>query len=248
MKRSVAFLAAVCLSTGVLFATVASAQYSPPPAQPPTQPTQPPPSSDASGDTLRTKSEPAPKKEAAAADTMSASAKARRGTLTTGNTRSTVLSLALGSAMNKKPDEFNSNFSPSLGAMFAVGARQHGVQLAINFNYNFFLAHGTVPNDLSVFMIFADLEYFVTKSKARPYVLLCGGYYRQWIVNLDYTENVLGYGGGAGVEMALDKTRKLFVEGRYVEGRTRKIQDKVNADMSNTVVVPFRIGVTWELK
>jgi hypothetical protein len=247
MKRSVAFLAAVCLSA-VLLARVASAQYS----SKPTPPTQtPPPPADASGDTLKTKSEPPAKKEPAPADTtMSAAAKARRGHLTTAgsNSRSIFFSLALGSAAIRQTDEFKSNFRPSFGGMLNVGARQHGVQADINFNYNFFLADGTVPNDLNVFMIFADLAYFPTKSGARPYVLVCGGYYRQWIVNLNYYDNVLGYGGGAGVEMALDKTRRLFVEGRFIEGRTRKIEPKVNSDMSNTVTIPFRIGVTWEFK
>lgn len=250
MKRSVAFLAAVCLST-VLSATVASAQYTPSksPDQPPPQQTPPPPS-DAAGDTLRTKAEPKSSPKAPApVDSMSSAAKARRGHLTpVGNPRTTVLSLALGSAVIRQPDEFNNNFRPSLGAMIGIGARQRGVQVAINFNYNFFLANGTVPNDLNVFMIFADLAYFPLKSTARPYVLVCGGYYRQWIVNLGYTENVLGYGGGAGIEVQLDKTRRLFVEGRYVEGQTRQIEPKVNPDMSNSITIPYRIGVTWEFR
>jgi hypothetical protein len=110
------------------------------------------------------------------------------------------------------------------------------------------MAKGTVPNDLNVFMAFLDVMYVPTKTAARPYLLVCGGYYRQWIVNLDYTENVLGYGGGAGLEMELDRTRRLFVEGRYIQGRTRKNQPNVNSDMSNATIVPFRLGVTWEFK
>ncbi|HKW14861.1 MAG TPA: hypothetical protein VJS69_10285 [Candidatus Krumholzibacteria bacterium] len=247
MKRSLAFLAAVCLST-VLSATVAFAQYSPPPSQPPTQ-TPPPPQSDASNDTLKVKSEPPAKAAPAATDTtMSAAAKARRGHLTTASTRTIEFSLGLGSAASRKPEEFNNNFNPSFGGILALGVRQHGLQAGISFNYNFFLANGTVPDDLNIFMAFADLKYLYGKSKALPYVLVCGGYYRQWIVNLNYYENVLGYGGGAGVEMALDKTRKLFVEGRYVEGQTRKDQAKVNSLQENTVTIPFRIGVTWEFK
>jgi hypothetical protein len=246
MKRSLAFLAAVCLSS-VLLATVAIAQYSPSSPSQPTQ-TPPPPTSDASGDTLKTKSEPAKKAEPAAADSMSAAAKARRSHMSTGNPRSVVFSLGLGSALSRKPEEFNDNFSPSFGAIMVVGVRQYGLQAAVSFNYNFFLANGTVPNDLNAFMIFADLGYYYGHSRAKPYVLVCGGYYRQWIVNLDYTENVLGYGGGAGIEMALDKTRKLFFEGRYVEGRTRQNEAKVNSQSENTVIVPFRLGVTWEFK
>jgi hypothetical protein len=179
---------------------------------------------------------------------MAASAKARRTHMMAGNPRTIVFSLGLGSAMNSKPDEFNSNFSPSFGGILGLGVRQYGVEAAVSFNYNFFLANGTVPNDLNDFMIFLDLKYIPTKSKARPYILVCGGYFRQWIVNLDYTENVVGYGGGAGLEMELDKTRRLFLEGRYIEGQTREVEPKVNSDMSNTVIIPFRLGVTWEFR
>jgi hypothetical protein len=48
--------------------------------------------------------------------------------------------------------------------------------------------------------------------------------------------------------MELDRTRRLFVEGRYIQGRTRKNQPNVNSDMSNATIVPFRLGVTWEFK
>jgi hypothetical protein len=249
MKRSVAFLAAVCLLS--VLVTAASAQYSPPPTQPPTQTPPTPQPTDAANDTLKTKAEPkkAPAPATAAADTMSAAAKARRGHITTaGSKRSIILSLGLGSAMNKKPDELHDNFNPSGGGILVIGARQKGIQAALSLNYNFFMAKSTVPNDLNVFMAFLDLTYFPTKSTARPYILVCGGYYRQWIVNLDYTENVLGYGGGAGVEIALDKTRRLFLEGRYVQGRTRQIEPKVNSDMSNSTIIPLRLGVTWEFK
>lgn len=252
MKRTVAFLAAVCLSTGVLSATVASAQYTPPKSPPP------PPPTEASGDTLKGGSDSpvAPAVEpkattntavpAAAPDTtLSAAARARRMTLASGNQRSFVFSLGLGSANNSKPDDFNSNFSPSFGGVLAFGVRQYGVTAGVNFNYNFFLANGaaTKPNDLNIFTIFAELIYAPTHSRARPYILACGGYFRQWIVNLDYTENVLGYGGGAGVEMGIDKTRRLFLDARYIEGQTRKTQDQ-----SNTVITPVRLGVTWEFK
>ena len=50
------------------------------------------------------------------------------------------------------------------------------------------------------------------------------------------------------LSLKIDKTRRLFLEGRYVEGRTRKIEPTVNADMSNSVIIPFRLGVTWEFK
>jgi len=252
MKRTVAFLAAVCLSTGVLSATVASAQYDPPKSPPP------PPPSEASGDTLRGGSESpvAPVHEpkattntaqpAAEVDTtLSAAAKARRMNLSSGKQRSFVFSLGLGSASNYKPDDFSNNFSPSFGGVLAFGVRQYGVTAGVNFNYNFFLANGsaTKPDDLNILTIFAVLIYSPTHSRARPYILACGGYFRQWIVNTRYTENVLGYGGGAGVEMGIDKARRLFLDARYIEGQTRETQDE-----SNTVIIPVRLGVTWEFK
>ena len=205
----------------------------------------PPPVSDASGDTLKTgnpAAEPA-KAKPAETDTLSAGAKARREHLTSAPARSYVISLGIGSASNYKPDDFNENFSPSFGLMLFVGARQHGFTAGVNMNYNFFLADGTTPNDLNILMMFAELQYGPSKSKARPYILVCGGYFRQWIVNLDYTEDVLGYGGGAGVSMKIGTSRELFLEGRYIEGQTRKTQDQ-----ANTVVIPVRFGVTWEIK
>jgi hypothetical protein len=240
MKRTVAFLAAVCLSA-VLLATGASAQYTPPSSPPPTQ--TPPPATDSSGDTLTTKQPAKPAPAEAAPDTLSAGAKARREHLTRETPRTYVISLGIGSASNYKPDDFNENFSPSFGMMLSFGARQHGFTAALNLNYNFFLANGTTPNDLSIGTIFAELQYGPSKSKARPYLVVCGGYFRQWIVDLDYTEGVLGYGGGAGVSMRIGSARELFLDGRYIEGQTRKTQDQ-----ANTVIIPIRFGVTWEIR
>jgi hypothetical protein len=243
MKRTVALLAAVCLSTVILLATTASAQNSPPTSPPPTQ--APPPASDASGDTLKTRGEVSPKtpEAEAAPDSMSAAAKARRGQISAGNPRSYIVSLGLGSAVNYQPDDFKDNYSPSFGGVLAFGVRQYGFTAGVNFNYNFFLRNGTVPNDLNIFTVFAEILYSPFKSKARPYLVLCGGYFRQWVVNLDYTENVLGYGGGAGVELALNRSRRLFLDARYVEGQTRKTQEA-----ANTVIIPIRLGVSWEIR
>jgi hypothetical protein len=62
-------------------------------------------------------------------------------------------------------------------------------------------------------------------------------------VDLDYTENVLGYGGGAGVEVELDRVKRLFLDVRYVQGQTRETASK-----SNTETLPIRLGVTWEFR
>jgi hypothetical protein len=234
MKRIVAFLAAVCVTTGLYLAT-ASAQDSPPP--PPT---------DASGDSVRTAP---PQEDAAPAteDTTGSAARVRRVNIAE-NERSYIISLGIGSGVEYKPEEFADNYSPAFGLTLAAGARQHGITLAANFGYNFFLANGTVPNDLSILAMFVDVRFTPMRSKARPYLVVCGGYWRQWIVDLDYTEGVLGFGGGGGVEIELDRTKRLFIDVRYIEGQTRKFQEAVNESASNTVIIPARLGVTWEIR
>jgi hypothetical protein len=233
MKRIVAFLAAVCLFTGVFLATSATAQDSPPP--PPT---------DAAGDTVKTQAPATPPASTpAAADTAATAARARRMRMNE-NQRRYFFSLGLGSGIEYKPEEIKDNYSPAFGAMLAFGARQYGITAAVNFGYNFFLAEGTTPNDLNILTIFADLRYAPTHTKARPYLAVCGGYWRQWVVDLDYTENVLGYGGGAGVEVEIDRVKRLFFDVRYVQGQTRE----ATRSKENTEIIPMRLGVTWEFK
>lgn len=236
MKRIVAFLAAVCVSTGVCLATSALAQDSPPP--PPT---------DASGDTLKTKA-PAQNQTTEAEDTtIAAAARARRARAI--DTRMTyVVSFGIGSGIEYKPDEFADNYSPLLGGTLAFGVRQYGVTAAANIGYNFFLANGTVPNDLNILTFMLDLRYAPTHSKARPYIVVCAGYWKQWVVDLDYTEKVLGYGGGAGLELEIDRVKRLFLDVRYIQGQTREIEPGINVDASNTEIIPMRLGLTWEFR
>jgi hypothetical protein len=240
MKRIVAFLAAVCISTGICLAT-ALAQTAPPP--PPT---------DAAGDTVKTGTPEATQNTAtpaAEADTTAAAdARTRRMRTASQDERRYIFSLGIGSGVEYKPDEFKENYSPAFGLLLAFGVRQHGVTVATSFGYNFFLAEGVVPNDLSILTIFLDLRYSPTKSKARPYILVCGGYWRQWVVDLDYTENVLGYGGGAGVEVEIDRTKRLFLDARYIQGQTRTVEPGINIDQANTEIIPIRLGVTWEIQ
>jgi hypothetical protein len=160
--------------------------------------------------------------------------------------RTFAFSLGLGSADNYKPDAFSNNFNPSFGGMLAFGMRKYGVMVGVNMNYNFFLAKGSdsqtaIPNDLNIFTIFGELSWSPLNSTARPYIVACGGYFRQWVVNLDYTENVMGYGVGGGLEMKIDKVKRLFLDARYIEGQTRKTENQ-----ANTVFIPVRLGVTWE--
>jgi hypothetical protein len=233
MKRTVAFLAAVFVFTGIILATSASAQDTPPP--PPT---------DASGDTLGVGGEsPAPQGAAQAPDTTAAASARARRMRAADNRRSYFISLGIGSGIEYKPDDIVDNYSPAFGGMLAVGARQYGVTAAAHFGYNFFLAEGTIPNDLNILTIFADLRYAPTRTKARPYLVVCGGYWRQWVVDLDYTENVLGYGGGAGIEIEIDRVKRLFFDVRYIQGQTRK-----TAEQANTEIIPMRLGITWEFR
>jgi hypothetical protein len=249
MKRTVAFLAAACISLGIL-STTAFAQQEPGTAPSdtlksgsdspaaPAAPAAPAPQAAPS-------TQPAAATPAAQPDTAAASgARARRAARKDDTTRF-VLSLGIGSAFDYKPEEFNDSFDPSAGLMISMGARRGGVTLAGTFDYNFFFNSNRgelYPNDLNILMIFVDLKYMPTHSQARPYLLVCGGYYRQWIVDADYTENVLGYGGGVGVELEIDRVRRLFLEGRYVQGQTRETAEK-----ANTEIIPFRLGVTWAI-
>jgi hypothetical protein len=109
--------------------------------------------------------------------------------------------------------------------------------------------------------LFLNLKYQPVGTSVRPYALACGGWFRSWIVDplepddypltvehyLDggddtYEENVLGYGFGVGVEIEIDKTRRIYFEGRAVEGQTRETQDRANLS-----TVPLRVGLTWEI-
>jgi len=237
MKRINAFWAAVSLCL-VASAATALAQEQPPtssPAQPPVS---------AAEDTLKTTGEEKPATPTAALpDTITAGARSRR-VRTTGRTIHPVFSLGLGSAVNYQPDSFADNYDPSLGVLVSGGARRGPFILAASFDYNFFFASGTTPNDLNVLMMFADFKYTPFSGEARPYLLVCGGLYRTWIVDEDYTEMVLGYGGGAGVEINIGETRRLFLEGRYIQGQTRERTE----EKANTEVIPFRFGVTWEIQ
>jgi len=225
MKRTLAFWALLSLFVAASFATVE--------AQAPVE---------ASGDTLTTGLQEKPAEAEAAADTAAAGARSRRAAAKTQPT-SVVISLGLGSAVNYAPDSFADGYDPSLGMMLSGGIRRWGVTITATADYNFFFSAGTETNDLNVLMLFGDLRYVPVNTTVRPYVLVCGGLYRTWIVDLDYTENVIGYGAGAGVEFAIGENRLLFIEGRYVNGQTReRTEQKVN-----TEVIPFRLGITWEI-
>jgi len=228
MKRTVAFLGAVMLSLYLAGAGTALAQ------QPPRA---------AANDSLKTTGEEAvPAAPGGGPMEMQSdtSAVQRR---TFQKKTSYYVSLGLGSAYNYLPDSFRSGYDPSFGLALAGGIAWNDLRAGVSFSYNFFFSTGPTtlyPDDLNVGTAFLELRYEPTKSTARPYILACGGYYRQWIINAHYAELVLGYGAGAGVDIEIDRIRHLFVEGRYIQGRTRETEKQ-----ANTILIPFRLGVSW---
>jgi hypothetical protein len=149
-------------------------------------------------------------------------------------------SVALGSAYPYAPESFDDGYKPGFGMMVDVGVKKSIAQLSANFDYHFFFADSPVPNDLNMFTIFAHLKVNPVESTARPYIFIGGGYVRYWVVDLNIYENVLGYGGGAGVELEIGRTRRLFLEGKHISAQTRETEDK-----ANTQIIPVRIGLTW---
>ena len=152
-------------------------------------------------------------------------------------------SLGLGSAVAVEPEEFKDAYNPAFGFMLSFGAQKGLVELAVDFDYNFFMLQETssiTPNDVNILNIFLMARIKPIKSKARPYLLLGGGYYRYWIVNENLVENVLGYTGGVGFEAELSKRQRIFFEVRVTQGQTRD-----NPSKENTVTVPGRLGLTW---
>lgn len=261
MKRTVALWAAVSMLVVAWWTADVRAQYQQPPASPPTD--RP---NSAAADTLgRTPPPSMPKTTSAPpapmtspADTMTAASQIRRAQK---SQMSYVFSLALGTAINNGPDAFTEEYGPGFGLYVDGGVRRWELELTMSFEIGFFFTNRQQPDDLSVMNLFMNLKYRPLKTTARPYVLACAGYWRSWIVDeldpadppetfeyetqsgdLAYSENVLGYGVGGGVEIEIDKTRRIFFEGRHVQGQTRQTQGH-----DNMVIIPIRLGLTWEI-
>ncbi len=259
MNRSVPLWAAVSMFVLATWATDALAQY-----ERPTPPPTPPPREPAPADTLGRDVPPpgattttAPKPAAAPADTMTAAARIRRAQ---SKQMTYVLSLGLGTSFNREPEAFTEEYSPAFGLYLDGGVRRWELELTLSFDFNFFFTNRQAPDDMNVMNLFLNLKYRPLKTTARPYVLACGGWWRSWIVDPlsptdfpetveyevqggdnTYEENVLGYGVGGGVEVEIDKLRRIFLEARYVQGQTRETQQH-----QNMVIIPVRLGLTWE--
>jgi len=152
-----------------------------------------------------------------------------------------TISAGAGTTVPIDPEAFTRDYNPSFGLMLDGGVGKDIIEITGTFDYSFFLAKSSIPNDVNVLNVFLTAKIKPLDTTARPYILVTGGYYRYWIYDPPGPwENVLGYGGGFGVEMEVDKKRRVFLEGRYIAGQTRETARKVN-----TYTVPVRFGLTW---
>ena len=155
-------------------------------------------------------------------------------------------SIGLGPGFPFAPDEFEENWNPSFGAILDVAVQRSMIELSVSFDYNFFAfsnsSSGTIPPDVNILTAFLNLKIKpISKSSVRPYILVGGGFYRYWIVEADMDDNTTGYQGGAGVELDINKTQRLFIDVKQVFGRTRG----TNAESANTLHIPVRVGMTF---
>jgi hypothetical protein len=150
------------------------------------------------------------------------------------------INLGAGSAAILQPDEFEENYSPAFGLLLDVGVRKGWIEVLADFDFSFFLRKGAVPDDLNILNAFLMFKLKPMESKARPYLLFGGGYYRFWIWDLNIFENTTGYAFGAGIEMELNRRQMLFLEGKIVNGRT-----DLTPDRGNIQTIPVRLGISW---
>jgi hypothetical protein len=163
-------------------------------------------------------------------------------TATRANSYQFSTSIGLGGGIPYEPDEFDEHWDPSFGAIVDVAVQRSMLELSVAFDYNFFFSNGQEPNDANVLTAFLNLKIKpLSKSSVRPYLLLGGGYYRFWIVDAEIKDNTTGYQGGAGVELDISKTQRLFIDMKQVFGRTRGI----NLENANTSHIAARVGLTF---
>lgn len=271
MKRTVALWAAVSMFILATWAAESVAQYEKPTSPPPPPPREASGDTLKTGtEATTTPPKAAPATAPTPTDTLTASARIRRAQKEkTTYAISFALGSAFGAygGHNQSDpattlgDVFSDEFDPSFGLYLGAGARRWDLELSLSFDFNFFFTTRQNPEDLNTVNLFLNLKYLPLHSTARPYVLACAGYWRSWIVDpLDpndlpqtvmyvgeggdyvYQENVLGYGGGVGVEVEIDKTRRIFLEARYVQGQTRQTYQH-----ENLAIIPVRLGLTWEM-
>ncbi|MHC4294743.1 MAG: outer membrane beta-barrel protein [Planctomycetota bacterium] len=151
-------------------------------------------------------------------------------------------SIGIGTGIPVNPAEFEDNYDPSFGGILDFQAHWKWFAASASIDYNFFIANGLEPNDANILTAFLNARVSpTTKGSLRPYLLVGGGLFRYWIVDLQFSENTTGWQFGLGVDIEISRSQTLFIDAKYVEGRTRE----TNADAANTVFVPIRLGLTF---
>jgi len=151
-------------------------------------------------------------------------------------------SIGIGTGIPIAPDEFENSHDASFGGVLDFEAAKSFLAISASFEYNFFVANGLEPNDVNILTGFLNLKLKpLSKGSIRPYITAGGGYFRYWVVDLQFTENTTGWQFGGGVEIDISRTQRLFLDAKYVEGRTRD----TSASEANTSYVPIRLGITF---
>lgn len=151
-------------------------------------------------------------------------------------------SIGIGTGFPIESDAFESNYDPSFGVVLDVAVRRSLLEVSTSFDYNFFMSNGLEPDDINILSIFLNLKIKPGgKSSVRPYILVGGGYFRSWIVDVKIVENTTGYQGGVGIELDISKKQALFIDAKQVIGRTRE----TSAQKSNTTYIGVRAGMTF---
>jgi hypothetical protein len=153
-------------------------------------------------------------------------------------------SVGIGAGFPIQPEEFDRDWDPSFGLLLDFAAAKEMFEVSVSLDYNFFLSNSQFPNDANVMALFANFKIKpIAKTSIRPYLIAGGGYFRYWIVDLNVYDNSLGFGGGAGVELEISDTQRLFIEAKNIVGRTRN----TNPQKANTYYLPVRVGLTFIL-
>ena len=151
-------------------------------------------------------------------------------------------SIGIGTGIPVSPSVFETNYDPSFGGILEFEASKWFLAVSASTDYNFFVANGLEPNDVNILTAYLNLKIKpVSSGSLRPYLLVGGGFFRYWVVDLQFSENTTGWQFGGGVDIYISKTQRLFIDAKQVVGRTRE----TNAEGENTSYIPVRIGLTF---
>lgn len=161
-------------------------------------------------------------------------------------------SVGIGAGFPYKPETFKDHWDPSFGLLLDVGAAKSIIEVSVSLDYNFFLSDTQEPQDINALALFGNLKIKpISKTSVRPYIIVGGGYFRMWVVDVGYYDNCLGFGGGAGVELEISEEQRLFFEIKNLIGRTREkvnpedAERAINLERANSEYIPVRVGLTF---